>query len=151
MASRLSVNKVLTVIGLILAWTPLVFPVLLSVIKLMESGVFLFDFLMPAEMFLIFLSGAVLLFWISLRTKYYMKHIGLGLLSAVLLLFTGQGIAVVTGLASGDIESKGWPFILVLTAIVLYISAVVETGIAGLCLLRKISSNPAVSSKSNNS
>lgn len=97
--SRLSVNKVLTVIGSMFVWTPLIFPLVLSVIKLIESGVFLFDFLMPAEMFPLFLSGAVLLFWVSLRTKYYVKHIGFGLLSAVVFLFGGQGLAVLTGLA----------------------------------------------------
>lgn len=145
---KLSVRKALTVAGLILVWAPIVFPVALSAIKLIESGMFLFDFLMPAEMFLFFLSGAVLLFWVSLKIKHYVKHIGLGLLLAVVFLFGAQGMAVATGLASGGIEPKGWPLVVVLVTLFLYISAVIGVGVMGFYLLKKIGSNDSASPKS---
>ncbi len=67
-----------------------------------------------------------------------MRSIGWSLGAAVIFLFGGQAIAVVTGLASGAREATGWPFVLALGSIVLYTLAVIKTGIAGVSLVRKL-------------
>lgn len=141
MKNKLVLCKVLTFIGLIFVWIPVIFPIIFSIIRLIQSGRFRFDFLMPAEMFLIVFLGAVLLLWVSKMTKYYTKQIGLGLISAVVFLVGGQGLAIITGLASGAIEPKGWPFVLVITTIALYDLVVIGIGVAGLFLLKKLNTN----------
>lgn len=149
MKSKSFLTKVLTLIGLFFVWIPIIFPVIISVIKLIVSGRFRFDFLMPAEMFPIIFIGATILLWSSKRTGYYKKHIGLGLLSAVVFLVGAQGLAVLTGLASGAIELKGWPFVLVIATIIIYNFAVIEIGVVGLYLIKKINSDYIGSFKSN--
>ncbi|SHN54778.1 hypothetical protein [Fervidobacterium gondwanense] len=134
-------NKILTITGLILVWIPVLAPAFFSIVALIQMGRFLFDFLMPAELFLVFLAGAILLLVASIRTKHYVKQIGFGLLSAVILLFGGQGIAVITGLASGEREFGDWVTVLVMVMIFLYIFAVIEIEIFGFYLLRKMNSN----------
>ncbi|HBT39438.1 MAG: hypothetical protein XD58_1429 [Thermotoga sp. 50_1627] len=131
-------NKFLTVLGLILVWVPVIAPIFFSVVALIQMGRFLFDFLMLAELSLLFLLGAILLLFVSIRTKNYVKQIGFGLLAAVTLLFGGQAVAVITDLASGAVEPKGWTFVLVTTMVILYDFAVVEIGVTGFYLLRKL-------------
>ncbi|MEJ5256819.1 MAG: hypothetical protein WHS64_01060 [Fervidobacterium sp.] len=116
-------------------------PAFFSIVALIQMGRFLFDFLMPAELFLVFLVGAILLLFVSIRTKHYVKQIGFGLLLAVILLFGGQGIAVISGLASGEREFGDWVTVLVMVMILLYIFAIIEIEIFGFYLLRKMNSN----------
>lgn len=134
-------NKVLVVIGLFLVWIPVISPVFFSIIALIERGRFLFDFLMPAELFLVFLPGAILLLLVAIRTKNYVKQICFGLFSAIALLFGGQAIAEITGLASGERKFRGWLAVLVTAMIILYSFAIVEVGLSGFYLLRKLTSN----------
>lgn len=141
MKNKLVICKILTFIGLILVWVPIIFPIIFSIIRLIQSGRFRFDFLMPAEMFPIVFLGAVLLLWVSKITKYYTKQIGLGLILAIVFLVGGQGLAVITGLASGAIEPKGWTFVLVIITIALYDLMVIGIGVVGLYLLKKVKSN----------
>jgi hypothetical protein len=67
------------------------------------------------------------------------------LIIAIVLGLTGlllsQGVAVWTGLAHGDTEPTGWPWITVLGLIILYDLAVVFLGIIGIRLISKLSLN----------
>ena len=54
------------------------------------------------------------------------------------LLVGGQAVAFATGLASGETEPAGWPWVLVIASIVGYTLALVEIGIAGLLLMRDV-------------
>ncbi|AEH51541.1 hypothetical protein Theth_1486 [Pseudothermotoga thermarum DSM 5069] len=67
------IDKVLTLLGLIMVWVTLIIPVVLSFIVLVQRSVFLFDFLMPAEMSFVFFIGAFLLLWISRKKGMYFK------------------------------------------------------------------------------
>ncbi len=84
------------------------------------------------------LAGALLLSWAARRARSHGKLIGWGLGAAVLFLVGGQALAVVTGLASGAIEPAGWPLAVCLTSIALYSLAVIEIGIAGVLLVKKL-------------
>jgi hypothetical protein len=63
---------------------------------------------MPAELFPAVLVGGGLLLWAGLRSHSHWKLIGWGLGIAVILLFGGQALAEVTGLADGTTEIGGW-------------------------------------------
>ncbi len=64
--------------------------------------------------------------------------IGWTLLAAVILVFGGQGIAVATGIASGEREATSFWWILIMGMFVLYDLVVVMIGIGGIRLLRKL-------------
>ncbi|MFN3691307.1 MAG: hypothetical protein ACK4R7_00305 [Fervidobacterium sp.] len=138
MKNNLSFFKILSIIGLILVWTPIIFPIIISIIGLVKTGKFLFDFLFPAEMFIIVLVGSASLLLVAWKIKYNVKSIGFGLITAVVLLFGSQILATITGLASGEMEPKDGIFALVVGGIVLYDLIVIEIGVAGLYLVNKL-------------
>jgi len=101
---------------------------------------FRFDYLMPAELFPIAFVGALLLLWAARRARSHQKLIGWGFGSAIAFLGGGQLYAVVSGLASGATEPTGWVWALVMSLIALYSLALIEIGIAGILLVRKVHS-----------
>jgi hypothetical protein len=58
------------------------------------------------------------------------------------LLFGGQALAVVTGLASGEIEPAGIWWILVLASLGIYSLALVIVGLGGALILRDLFKGP---------
>lgn len=131
-------TKILAVIGTVLVWFPIAAPMIFSLILLISRQVFRFDYLMPAELFPAVFVGGGLLIWAALRARSRVKLICWSLGIAAGLLVGSQGLAVVTGLASGKIEPTGWWWILVLTMLVIYILALICIGIGGILLLRDL-------------
>lgn len=131
-------TKVLAGAGNGLVWLTLLAPVLFSFVFLARSGRFHFDYLMPAELFLVALAGGLLLIWAALRSKQRRRWIGISLGAAILALVGGQGLAVLTGLASGATQPGGWQFALVLALIALYTLALVVLGVGGILLWRDL-------------
>ena len=131
-------TKILAILGSVLAWIPILAPILFSLILLVQAHIFRFDFLMPAELFLFALAGGGLLVWAALRARSRLKWIAWSLGVAVVLLVGGQGLAVVTGLASGQNEPTGWRLALVLGSLVVYVLAVIALAVGGTLLLRDL-------------
>ena len=131
-------TKILAIVGTVFVWFPILAPVLLSVAVIIKEHTFLFDYLMPAELFPAILVGGGLLIWAALRARSRRRLIGWGLGIAVGLLVGGQVLAVVTGLASGETEPAGWWWALVLASIVIYTLALVVIGVGGVLLLRDL-------------
>ena len=135
-------TKILAVVGTVLAWFPILAPVLLTVVVLIGGGGFHFDYLMPAELFPFALAGGLLLLWAAIRARARRGLIGWGLGVAVGLLVGGQALAVVTGLASGQTEPGGWQWALVLASLAVYSLAVITIGVGGALLLRDLFKSP---------
>jgi len=131
-------TRILAVTGTILVWTPIVFTLVTAIIGTISDHRLRFDYLMPAELFPLALAGSLLLLWSALRTHSKQKKIGGGLSAAIFFLISGQGIAIPSGLASGEVEPTGWPWVLALTCIGLYSIAVIFIGITGLSLVREL-------------
>ena len=131
-------TKILAIGGTVLVWFPILAPVLLSVGFTIRSGRFRLDYLMPAELFPVALVGALMLLWAAIRARSQRKLIGWGLGCAVVLLVGSQLLAVITGLASGEIEPVGWPWALTLGGIIGYALALVVIGVGGVLLLRNL-------------
>lgn len=136
MEKKSLLTMTLATTGTTLVWLPLLAPVIFSLVRLFSGRRFLIDYLMPAELFPIYLVGALLLLWTALRAQRYQKWIGWSLFTSLVFLVAGQVLAVVTGLASGAMEPTGWQWALVLGSIAIYILAMIAVGIAGVRLVR---------------
>ena len=131
-------TKVLAISGAVLVWFPIVATVVTAVVGSIRSRTLRFDYLMPAELFPVVLAGAGLLLWAALRARSRRELIGWGIAMMLVLLVGGQVVASATGLASGETEPAGWPWVLVIASIVGYTLVLVEIGIAGLLLIRDV-------------
>jgi hypothetical protein len=131
-------TKILAIIGALLACLPVLAPILFSVATIATRLVFRFDYLMPAELFPLALIGGGLLTWAALRARSRLKLVALALGIALVFLVGSQALAVVTGLASGETEPVGLPWIMTLAMIGVYTLAVIAIGVGGILLLRDI-------------
>ena len=133
-----SLTKTLAVTGVLLAWIPLLAPLVFGLIRLASGRPFLVDWLMPAELFPVALLGGALLLWAARRARSRQRPIAWGLGLAVVLLVGSQALAVATGLADGRTEPTGLPWALVLGALAGYVLALVVVAVAGLLLARDV-------------
>jgi hypothetical protein len=125
-------TKILAITGTVLVWFPIVAAMILSIAHLIRSGQFLFDFLIPAEIFFVILIGGALLIWAAIQAKAYRAWIIWSLVAMVACLVGSQGLAVVSGLASGEREAEGFWWILVLSLMGLFDLIVLWLGVCGI-------------------
>jgi hypothetical protein len=131
-------TKILAVAGTSLVWFPILAPVVISTILLAVEGRFLFDYLMPMELFPFVIAGSGLLFWATWRAHIRLKYIVWGIGIAVFMFFGGQWFAEITGLASGETEPAGWMWAIVIASLVLYALGIMLVGICGALLLKDL-------------
>jgi hypothetical protein len=131
-------SRILVILGTVLVWFTIIFPIILSVILAVQERVFLFDFLMPAELFPFAVGGGALLFWGALRAGSRRRLIGWSLGAGVVLLFGSQLIAILTGLASGEAQAGSVWRVIVLITLSGYILAVISLCAGGIMLLLDI-------------
>ena len=136
MGKRDGLTRFLAVAGAALVWIPILAPIILTAACFCQTGRFLFDYLMPAELFPSALGGGCLLVWAARRAHSQRRLTGWSLAAAVMCLVAGQGSAVATGLASGATEPAGGPLVLVLLLLAGYVLAVAAAGVGGLRLMR---------------
>jgi hypothetical protein len=136
MANRGAFTRLSAIFGTILVWLPLLAPFVLAIAMLFSRHRFLFDYLMPAELFPLGLAGGALLLWAALRLRAHRGLIGWSFFIAVGMWFGFQLLAQVLGLASGEHEPEGWRLGLVLTGLAIYILALAATGVGGILLTR---------------
>ncbi|MCF7943512.1 MAG: hypothetical protein K9L21_03680 [Spirochaetia bacterium] len=142
------ITKILVIIGLILVWLTVLTPIVLAVAALFVMGRFLLDYMMPAEMFAAALGGAILLFLAAVRVKERRILIGGASGAAIFMLFGAQLTAVLTGMASGEREAVGLPFIAAMGMLILYDLLLIPIGIGGILLLRDMIRDSRSSSSS---
>jgi len=131
-------TKILAISGTVLVWLPVIAPLTFGLIRLIQSGHFLFDYLMPAEVALVVLVGAGLLLWAAIRAKWRWQLLVWILGIAIVLLVGAQALAVITGLADGSIAPTGWQWVLTLGMLIGYDLAVVAMGVYGICLCKYV-------------
>jgi hypothetical protein len=133
-------TKILTIAGLVLVWFTILAPVILAIISLVSGHGFRFDYLMPAELFIVALVGGLLLLWATLRVRLFMKWIQWAFGIAFITLLGGMTLAEVTGLASGKSGSEGW-LPIAIGLIIAYDLALVALGIGSWNLCRDLIKN----------
>lgn len=131
-------TKILAIAGTLCVWFPVLAPILISGALLVQDGIFRFDYLMPAELFPIVLIGGGMLTWAAMRARMRRGLIGWGFGGAVGLLLAGQALAVLTGLASGEMEPTGWLWGVVVASLILYWLALGLVSVGGALLLRDL-------------
>lgn len=137
-------TKILAITGVLLVWLPLLAPVVFSVFFYLRSHLLRFDYLIPAELFPVGLLGGVLLLWATRRAAVRMRLISWGLAVAVISLVLGQALAVLTGLASGEMEPAGPWFVVLVSTLVLFWAGMLATAIGGAVLLKHVLQPPAL-------
>ena len=142
MEKKDGLTKTLAVTGTVLVWLPLLAPFVFGVLAFFQRGFFGFDYLMPAELFLVVLLGSAALFWAALRAHAYVRLVGGGFLLAVVSLVAGQAIAVATGLASGEAQPEGWRWGLVIGSLAIYWLGLTIVGTGGALLVRDLFKTP---------
>ena len=136
MKDKARITRIMAIAGTVLVGLPLVFMLITSVVGSIMSRRFLMDYFIPAELFFLVLAGALLLIWAAVRSRLYLKPliwiIGVGLAA----LIGSQGIAMASGLGSGEREATGFWFILVIIIYALYVIGVIALFILGVLLSR---------------
>jgi hypothetical protein len=135
-------TKVLTIGGTILVWIPILAPLILTIMALITVQRFLFDYLMPAELFPFALVGGGGLLWASLRSNSHIKPVSWGLGLAAGMLVLSQVLAVASGLARGEPENAMLWKVIILSLLAVYCLAVVALGIDGIRLWREVFKKP---------
>lgn len=138
MSGREAFTKVLSAVGDLLVWVPLLAPLALSAARFMQAGDLRVDFLMPAELFPAVLVGGLALLWAAFRRRSHRRAIGWPLGVAVSALAVSMGAAVATGLASGAAEPVGWRVVLVAGLLAVYVGAVLALAVSGASLVRSV-------------
>ncbi len=138
MNNRGTFSKILAILGTTMVWIPILVPILMTAIRLLQQGGFNFDYLIPAELFVLALIGAGSLILVARRARLRWRLVGWGLGIAAVMLGAGQAVALATGLASAEAHEAGWPLVVVQGTIYVYILALVVTGIGGILLVSSL-------------
>ncbi len=130
--------RTLALLGTIAIWLPFALMLATSAAGSVQAGAFWMDVLIPAELFPLVIAGGALLLLAARRAGRRQRLIAWGLGLAVGALILSQGLAVVTGLASGAREPAGWPLALVAAGLVVYTGAAIALGVGGVLSLRDL-------------
>ena len=123
-------TKTLAIGGTVLVWLPLLAPVIFGVLGYFGRGMFQFDYLMPAELFLIALAGIVLLLWAALRAHDRLRLIG----AAAAVAFVVLALLLISpGAMPGT-----WMEMLVFAALGIYALGLAVTGAGGALLIHDL-------------
>ena len=131
-------DRTLAIVGTAFAWLPIVATVAFSLAESIGTGTFRIDWLMPAGMFVFYGVGAAMLVLVAIGTHRHRRLVVGSVVAAVVTLLAAQGLALVSGLASGQREPTGWAWALALVLLAGYTIAVIATGVAGLRLSRNL-------------
>jgi hypothetical protein len=135
MEKKHTLTIILAIAGTVLAWLPILAPILLSAAMLIQRRKFLFDYLMPMELFFFTLIGGGLLLGAAVWAHSRLKLLGWSLGIAASLFFGSQALAVVTGLASGASEPVGIWFSILIGMLSLYTLTVILVAAGGVLLV----------------
>lgn len=130
-----ALTRALAIAGTVLAWLPIVATLGLSAAAWITTREARVDWLMPAELFPIAAVGGLVLLVAALRTGTRRRLVGWSLGATVVSLAGSQGLAIVTGLASGRTQPTGPAWIAVLAGLAVYTLAVATLAVGGTLLV----------------
>ena len=130
MQKKNTLSKIITVVGTVLVWLPILAPFIRSLIVLVMDGQFLFDYLMPAELNPVVFSGCALLLWAVMRTHLQQK-----------IIYWGAGVtaASITALMLlGDVQLGTTEYVIAISLLVLFWLGAILVGIGGILLWKDL-------------
>lgn len=130
MEKRDTLSKILTIIGTVLVWIPILAPVVFGIVSLAMDGIYRFDYLMPAELGILVFAGGALLLWGAIRARSQQGIItwGLGIAAGSMAIL----------IAFGDVEPGSLRWGIAVGLLVAYSLAVVGMGVGGILLWREL-------------
>lgn len=131
-------DRILAITGTVLTWLPIAAMLFTALVGTIAARSPRIDYLMPAELFPAFLLGGVLLIVAAIRTRRRRRAIIVSVTTAVVGLVAAQGLAVLSGLASGARAAEGAPLVVVMSFLALSTAAMVATGVVGWRLAREL-------------
>ncbi len=134
MEKKDTLTRILAILGTILVLAPVLMPFIFMLAVLIRAGEFHFDFLMPAELFLVVLAGGLMLIVAAWRARNQRKWVGWSLAAGAFFLAASLLLASVSGLASGAIEPQGFWMVATVSLLVLFDLMVIALGIGGIRL-----------------
>ncbi len=133
-AAKPKLARFLTLLGDAVLWIPILLSIAAAIIGSAAEKRFLFDYLLPAELFPVAAFGAIILIIGAYLSRRLYKFICATSLLMAAFLAAGQLTAVLTGLASGETAAEGAVFNLVLALIAAYSLLLLINCVAGLRL-----------------
>ena len=130
MEKKDTLSNILSIVGTVLVWIPILAPVIFGFVSLVMDGIYRFDYLMPAELGILAFVGGALLLWGAIRAKSRQGIIAWGLGIAA------GSIAVL--MAFGDVEPGSLRWAIVVGLLITYSLAIVVTGVGGVLLWRDL-------------
>lgn len=108
--------------GIILLWGPVLFSIIITAIHFLRSGQFLFDFLIPLEVFPVIIAGEFLVLYYTIRKRFLWKPTLIFTIFTVTSYVLINVVASLSGLASNGPEVVNAPYamITIVFFIVLY-------------------------------
>lgn len=128
--------RVSAIAGTVVTGFPLLAPLVLGIVFVVGSGRFLFDFLMPGELFFVVVAGALLLVLATVILRRLMIAAGILTAATIATFFATDLVAQATGLADGRTAAEGWPLFWVMSVYVLYVLSVVGLFVLGILVCR---------------
>lgn len=127
-------TRILTITGSFLVFFPLIAAVATS---RFFDGIYRIDYLIPFELFPIFLIGALLLVWAAFRTHEFRRLIGWSLIAIFAIIAAGALYTQLSGLASGETEPTKTIEAIGLVVVIVFCLLEVGIGVSGILLIRK--------------
>lgn len=134
-------NKVvlmaLSIIGIALTLSPFVFMIGTSIIGSIQESHFRMDYLLPAEMAYLVLSGGIILTVVAWIKHRLFRWFLVGMTVIVVSLLLAMTIPLLAGFANADVPAEGFWFIVTLVFLALYGLSGVFVGVLGFTLFRR--------------
>lgn len=131
MDKQMTVIKILAICGTLLTWFPILITPILSALL---TGLTKFDYLLPAELFIISLIGILMLigaaFWLRIDPR---PPITIACVAFGVLIF-GQIVAAFSEHVVGIITSGSFISNFIMVTVIIYILAVIVLGVMGIML-----------------
>lgn len=105
--------------GIILLWGPVLFSIIITAIHFLRSGQFLFDFLIPLEIFPVIMVGEFLVLYYTIKERFLWKPTLFFTISTMTSYVLINVVASLSGLASNGPEVVNTPYVMI--AIVFFI------------------------------
>jgi hypothetical protein len=107
MKNKNLLSKILAIAAAALLLLPILFMLFTGIAGSIMSKEWRMDYMLPAELFPFVLAGIAALLWACIRERYLIKPIAWTVGAGLFLVVGCQLFAVVTGLASGRVETPG--------------------------------------------
>ena len=129
---------IMAIFGSFLSLLPSFLTIIVSLAHFVKSGKFLFDYLIPAELFPAPMTGAFLIAMAALMEQLNIKRLSSAFITMIVSLATALGIAYFSGMSSGARAAQGLPFIAAVVFIALYSISTIWVGYEGVRIARKL-------------